>query len=612
MEQLAEIFDEAGQNLVKRVIYFLVPNERVFIPYLISSFIIAYIVYRAKNSSQGPGEAVRKFVAYAFPKDVYAHPSAKSDYVYFLINGMLYPFFAAPFIIGGAVIASSVSAALNTSIGAVAAPLEQSALMIAVATLAVVLAMDFGVFLGHYLQHRIPLLWEFHKVHHTAEVLTPITVYRMHPVDDILTGVLTGGLAGSVLGVFGYFYMDDAGFTTFGGINVVLFLFYVFGYNLRHTHLWVNYPPRLSHVLLSPAQHQIHHSRLKRHHDCNYGLVFGFWDWAFGTLYIPRTREKIEYGIDTEDQAKFNSPIALYVQPFIGAAKLIKTSGLKALGASNDTLIRISSIAVVALIGASAFVTARSAQVEPPQTPFLEDLTWVEVRTLIDAGWRTAIVPTGGTEQNGPHMALGKHNYVVKRTSGEIARTLGNALVAPVIAYVPEGDAYPPTGHMRFAGTMTVPESVFESLLESAATSLKAHGFTLIAFVGDSGDSQAAQERVAKKLDAAWRDEGVRVIHVGRYYSANGQAEWLQSQGETPRVIGRHAGIRDTSELLASNPGGVRKEKLAPSGPNGFSRTGVDGDPTRATAERGEKLLALKVEAAVAEIRATKPASKRD
>jgi creatinine amidohydrolase/Fe(II)-dependent formamide hydrolase-like protein len=374
----------------------------------------------------------------------------------------------------------------------------------------------------------------------------------------------------------------------------------------------VNYPPRLSHFLLSPAQHQIHHSRLKHHHDCNYGLVFGFWDWAFGTLYVPRTRENIEFGIDTEDQAKFNSPVALYVQPFVGAWKLIKSSGLKALGADNEAVIRISSLAVAVLIGASAFATARSAQVAPPQTPYLEDLTWVEVRSLIDAGWRTAIVPTGGTEQNGPHMALGKHNFIVKRTSGEIAEALGDALVAPVVAYVPEGDANPPTGHMRFAGTLTVPETVFESVLESAAMSLKAHGFRVIAFVGDSGDSQAAQERIARKLDAAWRKEGVRVLHVASYYSANGQTEWLQAQGESQRYIGKHAGIRDTSELLASNPSGVRKEKLAPSGPKGFARTGVDGDPTRASAERGEILLSLKVDAAVAEIRATQSASKRD
>ena len=120
---------------------------------------------------------------------------------------------------------------------------------------------------------------------------------------------------------------------------------------------------------------------------------------------------------------------------------------------------------------------------QAPDTVFLEELTWTEVRDALADGTTTVIIPTGGTEQNGPHMVLGKHNYLVKHKAGEVARRLGNTLVAPVMAYVPEGDVDPPTGHMRFPGTITTPPEVFEQVLEFAARSFRQHGFRDIALV---------------------------------------------------------------------------------------------------------------------------------
>src|SRR6266498_3142080 len=117
------------------------------------------------------------------------------------------------------------------------------------------------------------------------------------------------------------------------------------------------------------------------------------------------------------------------------------------------------------------------ASAHAPDTVFLEELTWTELRDLIRSGKTTIILPTGGTEQNGPHMALGKHNVRVKALAEKIARGLGNALVAPVLAYVPEGGIAPPTGHMRFPGTITPPDEVFQKVLESAARSVGLHGF---------------------------------------------------------------------------------------------------------------------------------------
>ena len=163
----------------------------------------------------------------------------------------------------------------------------------------------------------------------------------------------------------------------------------------------------------------------------------------------------------------------------------------------------------IPVIAVLCLTTPISAQT--PNTVFLEDLTWMEVRDAVLAGTTTVIIPTGGTEQNGPHMVLGKHNYLIKYKAGQIAERLGTTLVAPVMAYVPEGDVDPPTGHMRFAGTITMPPDVFEKVLEFAARSLKQHGFLDIAFIGDSGGNQAAQLAVADTLNREWANALARV-----------------------------------------------------------------------------------------------------
>jgi len=264
------------------------------------------------------------------------------------------------------------------------------------------------------------------------------------------------------------------------------------------------------------------------------------------------------------------------------------------------------------LAGVAAFVALfglLSVAAPPLSAPlvdsvYLEEMTWVELRTAVEHGRTVAIVPTGGTEQGGPHLVLGKHNFIVRETAGRIARSLGNAVVAPVMAYVPEGDIDPPTLNMLHPGTLSLPESVFAGLLEATARSLRAHGFTLICFIGDHGLSQATQSAVADRLNAEWAGTGASVLHVGDYYFANGQVDWLRQQGESDAAIGNHAGIRDTSELMALYPAGVRVDRLAESDGLHLEPTGVVGDPARASAERGAILLDLKVEAAIRQINA--------
>lgn len=244
---------------------------------------------------------------------------------------------------------------------------------------------------------------------------------------------------------------------------------------------------------------------------------------------------------------------------------------------------------------------------QPKKNVDIDAMTWVELRQAIANGYASVIVPSGGIEENGPHMILGKHDRIVGWTAREIARQVGNTLVTPVISYVPEGDF-----NSEFPGTIGVSEEAFAAVLEGVARSLKASGFRNIFFIADHGGSVAAQSEVAARLQREWSSGGVRVFDVSDYYGAiAGQNDYLEGQGETPTTMGDHAGIADTSELMAVNPSGVDLSKVDDRSPSAL--TGASGNPKRASVRRGRALLAIKIENAVRQInslmRATPPTS---
>ena len=148
---------------------------------------------------------------------------------------------------------------------------------------------------------------------------------------------------------------------------------------------------------------------------------------------------------------------------------------------------------------------------------FLEELTWTEVQEALDKGIKTIIIPTGGTEQNGPHMVLGKHNFRVKFLAEKIANQLGDALVAPTLSYVPEGEINDPNSHMAFAGTIHLPEEYFIKVLEYAARSFKKHGFTDIVLVGDSGPNQNGMKVISEQLNQEWQASNTRVHFISKF-----------------------------------------------------------------------------------------------
>ena len=254
------------------------------------------------------------------------------------------------------------------------------------------------------------------------------------------------------------------------------------------------------------------------------------------------------------------------------------------------------------LLACGALLFCLLANAAPPLSLFIEDLTWTELRARVEGGATTVLVPIGGTEQNGPHMALGKHNLRVRLLAERIAGKLGQALVAPVVAYVPEGSIEPPTQHMRYPGTLSLPVPVFEAMLEATARSLKHAGFRDVVFLGDHGGYAASLEHVAARLNRDW-GKSSRAHALGEYYrsSQGPYIDALKQHGVGADEIGLHAGLADTSLMLALAPALVRME-VAAARPHNAS-DGVSGDPKRSSAELGQLGVDRIIEATVAAIR---------
>lgn len=316
MDTALSIFAKA----ISPFFYPVMEDQRIFWLYLLSAGFIAagaYLYGRAVNGRIGAAATDwRGFKEFLLPRDVFLHRSAIVDYKYFVINAFGMALIVSPILLGAPAVADLTKSALAPLAGAEGARLIPGAGDHLGYTLVMIIAMDGAIFLAHFLQHKVPALWEFHKVHHSAEVLTPITVYRMHPVDDILTGVLSALILGVVDGIFRTIYAASPTTMVLFNLNIFLFLFYLAGYNLRHSHVWVSYPQAVSHFLVSPAQHQIHHSSAEKHFDKNLGFIFAFWDAFAGTLYVPKGRENLKFGLDGDEHQAFDSVWQLYARPF--------------------------------------------------------------------------------------------------------------------------------------------------------------------------------------------------------------------------------------------------------------------------------------------------------
>jgi sterol desaturase/sphingolipid hydroxylase (fatty acid hydroxylase superfamily)/creatinine amidohydrolase/Fe(II)-dependent formamide hydrolase-like protein len=578
------------------------PHERVFVLYAITAIAMAYAVWVFDLRKRVAGD--KGFLRYVFDRDIYTHKSAVQDYWIFLVNGLLFYGILIHFLVTEAPFAYLAHNMAETAFGHLEAPVLNSLWSKVAFTIVYVLAMDFAVFYTHYLQHKIPALWSFHKVHHSAEVLTPVTLFRMHPVDLAFTAVFASMLTGLGYGLFSYLSDGTVTDAKVLGINAIVFLFYFAGYNLRHSHVWLAYPQWLSNVLVSPAQHQIHHSTHPKHFDMNMGLIFSFWDKLFGTLYVPKGFEQIEYGISRKERNPYQSTYALFIAPFAEVFAMARNAAAKLTRKDIPRYAGRGFFCLLGLLVALHLLAMARAGLNPIPSVYFEELTWPEVALAMDkAQYDTVIIPTGGLEQGGPRLVLGKHNYIVRHTAGEIAKHLGRTFVAPVISYVPEGDIDPPTLNMRWPGGISVPDKLLEDTLFWAARGYLQQGFKHVFFIGDHGLSQKAQAAAAERLQA-FAKNGATITHVGAYYDfkKNGQVAWLLEQGHTPQDIGTHAGLRDVSELDYVHDAGVRQFPVTVEG----REDGVQGNPARASSFMGKKMIDMKIDTALAVMRAVR------
>lgn len=277
---------------------------------------IAVLVHRRAGSRM----RLRSFLEFVFPPEYYGHRSAMVDYQIFLINHVLAPAKLVTRALSDMAMAGLVLSALTAAFGSPVGLALPAAGGLLLYTLLVVLVVDFAGWAGHRIMHCVPVLWEFHKLHHSAEVLTPITYYRIHPVEEVVAAAVSVLISGSFSGALAYLLFEQPSLLTIFGVNIVVAPFQLVG-NLRHSHIWLSWGPVISRILISPAQHQIHHSADPKHRGRNYGSIFAIWDWMFGTLYVPREKEELKFGLS--GPSPHTTVKAAYIAPFRAATDVL-------------------------------------------------------------------------------------------------------------------------------------------------------------------------------------------------------------------------------------------------------------------------------------------------
>lgn len=314
-----------GTAFLDRVVEILfAPGSLFSVWSLASALIVAVAVLMLQRRRGGRRLRLRVWMRALFPRRLIASASTKADIGLFLFNHL-----GAAALLGWALLAATqVGAvtrdALTALLGAPAPAALPGVAVTAIATVALFLAYEIAYWLDHYTSHKIPFFWAFHKAHHTAEVLTPLTAYRVHPVDSLKFGNISALVIGSVLGLLSWGFGGPVHDYAINGTNIVLLVF-VFGLiHLQHSHFWIATTGLWGRLLLSPAHHQIHHSDNPRHFDRNFGSTLAIWDWLAGTLHAPAAkRERLTFGAGA-DVHRPHSVTGALITPFVEAAATLK------------------------------------------------------------------------------------------------------------------------------------------------------------------------------------------------------------------------------------------------------------------------------------------------
>jgi len=300
------------------------PGHRLFFVFLLTSLMFAYGVFRFTRKKQESKE--ESFLSFLFPRSVWSNPAAWLDVRYFFFHGLIGHFFLASLGVTALITGIHIGAGFVdvSEIGTTSpyGPVMTTVIMVA-AFCIITLIADFMAFYLHYLQHKIPLLWQFHKVHHAGEVMHPLSNFREHPVDNFVYKLVISLASGVAWGVILRLVGDIPSDVTRFGLSAIMLVFNLGGYHLRHSHIWLKWPGRWSKIFASPAHHHIHHSRHPDHLDKNFAFIFPFWDVLFGCYHMPEDNRDVEFGI-VEDASELNSCINLYCIPFRDAYRILK------------------------------------------------------------------------------------------------------------------------------------------------------------------------------------------------------------------------------------------------------------------------------------------------
>ncbi len=329
-------------TFTEMALYIVNPNQRLFWGYLLSAFIIATILYFIKtykdkkntntltpcnNNGNQPNVIVGLF-RFLFPRDVFLTRSAINDYALFILNKLfraaLFPFIVLTMV----PVALSTSSFIETLFGKITPLAFSSTTIMIIFTFLLFVFDDFTRFYLHRILHKIPFLWEFHKVHHSATVLTPLTVYRSHPVENYLYACRMALTQGFVVGLCYYLFGPTLKMMDIIGANMFVFAFNIMGSNLRHSHIRMGWGNKIENFFISPLQHQVHHSDNVKHFDKNFGTALSIWDRLFNCFVYSSDVGTLKFGVGKEGEAH-KTLRGIYIHPFIESFKQLKKQWMR-------------------------------------------------------------------------------------------------------------------------------------------------------------------------------------------------------------------------------------------------------------------------------------------
>jgi len=299
------------------------PGSLFSAPSLFAALCVAMAFLMLRPRRAGRDIPLKVVCRVMLPRRLWRSPSGRTDFGFLILNGVLLGLILGFAVLSASVLAQSVRGGLVAAFGPAPAlgvgPLAARVL----STVGLFLAYEVGYWTNHYLSHRVPILWEFHKVHHTAESLSPLTNFRVHPVDTLIFANFIAVFTGVTAGLLGYLLPGGQPFTLWGhNLIFVVFLFVLI--HLQHSHFWIAATGLLGRLIVSPAHHQLHHSDDPRHHDSNYGSCLAIWDWMFGTLVVPeKARQTLTFGAGPKLQAN-HTLFGTLGLPFVNAWRRVR------------------------------------------------------------------------------------------------------------------------------------------------------------------------------------------------------------------------------------------------------------------------------------------------